>query len=340
MKTKAVLSPADYPCSIGIEYTMIPKGINPDIADTAVNDYQLEKSLLKVAERIDRKYKGKPTWFKLIYGEMQNFGKIERGAVEYSSQPFTNVAQVKQFYDYVSKLFAYGEKISKYKFVANTVSKGVYVEGGGGHIHVGVDFPNEPNKTVAVRRNIAVFMLSNPIIQWVMADWADDDTLTSTYFNALEKQLSCKISQFSSQLIGSHFESYSSGWGLGPVQIRTNKFCEGKSGIPTVEFRCLAAPVSYQHLLDNIDLCCAIYKHCVGLTNDSGNEIYELCYKNVKDVEKYYQEKVKDGYEKEWEFAVTNLGLDYKRYKPYLKNFKLRQDHGVFFSYDFAGLED
>jgi len=329
----SVISPynskINYPCSIGIEYAMVPRGVNPDI------DITIENKLKNVVKLIDSHHSKSPLWKKLIYKSHKEGGKIERGAVEYSSKPLGNIDEVRKFYDYVNSMLEFGEKSSELKFVANTTSKGVYIEGGGGHLHFNVSLPDK-QKSIAFRRNIAIFMLNNPIVQWCMAEYCDDDILTSTYYNALEREMRCKISKFSSQLIEFHLENYSSGWGRAPVQIRTVSHDEFKKALPTVEFRCLAAPTSFQHLVDNIDLCCAIWNYCLSLS--SGNHLANLEFDNVAKIEEYYKE-IENDPAKEWEYFIRSMNLDYKRYKKYLKNFQWRKEHGMFYSYEFAGLE-
>jgi hypothetical protein len=310
----------EYPTTVGIEYALVAKNKNPEI------DLEADLRLCNTAIEINKKYKKHKKWGKNIYNDC----KCELGALELSSTPVNSLSSVISFYEYANSVFSYGESFSGYKFVANTTYKGIYIEGGGGHIHLGL--PNDEAKNNEILRwNLSLFMLANPLIQWCMSEWCDDCILTSTYYNAFQNENKCKISQFSSELLIKFLDHYAGDWGRGPTQIRINEFSCLKPATNTIEFRCFAAPTSLQHMIDNIDICLSIWEFV-----KKQNLLYELYpLGSVKKIEEYSN---MINVEKEWEILIKTLDLSYERYSKYLKNFYARKKHGILFSNKFAGI--
>jgi hypothetical protein len=329
----------DYPTCIGVEYALVPKGLNPSLGVDSFGFSALGSKLSNTVSQIDKRFSKTKSWAKYIWASPSSNdsgGKHELGSVEYSSTPCKSLGEVTEFYKYAGKLFQYGEKVSGLKFVANTTSKGVYIEGGGGHLHLNarISETNEP-LNVKFRWNMAIFLLNNPIIQWCCSEWCDDDTLNSTYYNALQKELKCEINKFSTPLLVGHLDFYASDWGRAPLQIRVFDHNSTKKSLPTVEFRCLAAPTSFQHLVDNIDLCISIWEYVKSETEYSESS-FPLKFENVEAIRKYTK---KVDFECEWKSLITTLGLNWERYKPYMKNLHARKTHGRLYSKTFCGLE-
>lgn len=328
---KPVSAYEQYPTTIGVEYALIPEGINYDL------DWRdLDKKFNRIISEVDNNFKNQPNWKKLIFRNKKNkCGKLELGAVEYSSTPLKSVKEVGEFHKYVNKLFDFAGQKSGFQFVANTEADGVYIEGGGGHIHLGAKLPGKSQQdNDTFRRNLAIFMLNHPIIQWFMSEWCDDDILTSTYYNALQQELECKVSKFSTQLIAPHLDLYSGGWGRSPAQIRTNPTNNYKDRcFDTVEIRCLAAPTSYQHLLDNIDLCCKIWEYV-----EQYSRLLRLKYESVDQIKEYHED-IKNNPVGAFKDVLETIGLDAERYKKYEHNYRMREENGIFYSHNFAGIE-
>lgn len=326
----------DFATSIGVEYALIPRRYNPQLGLDIYGNSELGDRLNNVVGKIEKRFARSKTWKKLIYNSPSSHnsgGKMELGAIELSSTPCKNSNEVRRFFDYANKLFAYGESVSGFKFVPNTSHKGIYIEGGGLHIHTGL--PSGNKLDVLFRWNLQLFVLSNPIIQWCMSEYCDDDTLISTYYNALQHELGCKISKFSTGLLLGHLDYYSSDWGRSPIQLRTMDHNDTKKALPTAEFRCFGATNKFDELMDAIDLVLAIWKYVREFTNNNEGAM-PLRFANVSELAKY-SEAVNA--ESAWQELIALLGLNYARYSKYLKNYRLRKKHGILYSKTFAGLE-
>ena len=129
--------------------------------------------------------------------------------------------------------------------------------------------------------------------------------------------------------------NYFTGWGIGPVQLRTKNGDHNKEiykleekVFNTIEFRLFGAFWDTQHVIDSIELACAIWENCLSYPNKT------LYIKNVGDVVKFAKEK---NHIMEFNVDLDQLGLEPERYKRYRKNYFERVKWGRLWSRTFKG---
>lgn len=307
-----------YPTTIGIEDARIPAGLNPNHGKDWDKFNKMENHLYSMNKKV----------------------KAEEGAFEISSPIITTPRQAIRFYEKNNKFYdKFAEKYPKYpKLVPNTEKNGVYLEGGGGHIHISL--PNiEKEKLDQFVTDIFVCMLNRPHFSWFMNEWCDDDTLVSTFYNAINHYLkqkeNAKIESYCPFLIAPFFSNYYTGWGIGPIQLRTkesdmHKECHKSTEkvFNTIEFRLFGAFWDAQHMIDCIELACAIWEYCLTPFNKI------LYIRNVSDIVKFAKEK---DIVEEFNIDLVQLGLDPERYERYHKNYFERLKWGRLYSRTFRG---
>lgn len=301
---------AKYPTTIGFERTMIPAGIGP---------YDSENAADRALDRIHGRTRKTPSMV------VPGYGKNEHGAIEYCSVPCRNPREIERFWKQTDVLYARSPIPLAPSTVYQSPNGPVHVEGGGGHIHVGIHDP-------MVGLNMMRYLLNRPFIQWMMADWCDDDTLACAVYNGIHAFGGADIRNVSDEIHDVLSTGIHLPWGCGPAQLRTHPSAHKPGHVHgTVELRMFQAPVDLQHLHDNIDLALAIYTHC-----DTSYRIHHLTHDNSEDYctdwQKIIDEDEVENYFMVW---IQNVGLSPDRYCRYIENYQTRRDNGMLLSKTF-----
>jgi hypothetical protein len=309
-KNYSIWSASGYPTTLGYEHARIP-------ANMSITK-ELMDVVMRASKFIDETFIETDTYKKLVADS--EGGKYECGALEFASSIIKKPEDLTTFYKYVESLFKTAGRVAKCKFVANTETPTHYVEGGGGHIHLGCDTGCGSNHAVRLANKIIVFLLNNPTIPWFMSEWCDDDVCVSTFYHSILKYFGAGEIPLTTNMIWAHLDHQSSGWGMGPAQSRLQGAI--KNPMPTVEIRCFQSPTSLENLHDNADMAMKIFMHA------QYHSTPPLRFSSVKEMKKFY--KTHDPI-KEFNLVLATLGLERKRYSKYLANYRRRLRDGTLF---------
>lgn len=312
-----------FPTTVGIEYAVVPANMSvPD--SSKLHD--------KFGDWLQNEGKGSRV---SLADDVDGLFKYECGAWEISSRPLKSMSEVKKFYDSVRAIYDNFGSAFNVKLVANTTYKNkktgkrIYAEGGGGHLHLG----QPKNSSDLENFNFLFYLeiLNNPCLHWVMSEWCDDDILLSTFFHGIEEQWGMKVKNLHQNFIRGLLHQYAmTEWGRGPVQLRSVNAVSALKGnfliLPTHELRFFAAPIDYDHLVDNINLAMALW-HKTNVMTEKNPHWNHLKYGSIEELKENY-EYPRQTILSEFDCLLNNLNLDVNRYKRYKKNLDWRLKYG------------
>lgn len=284
--------------TFGIEHTRVPVGWNPESNELSAKYEDLDDYVLSL--RYSESFK-----------ELSASGATiidDCGAIEIASPVFTCEQDIDLFWNRCQRFF----KSSPIKLAPDTEDKkGLYIEGGGGHIHIG----NLANSRI--QRSINYFF-EKPYMVWFFSDWCDEDSLTCNYIRDYYENMPSELK--GEPIYKTHMSGYLHTMGLnnrvGPVSLRKNIY--GYKWVQTTEFRFFRSYKSLSHLKECLLLAYAIansYDYSESLIVDYSR------YQSMPDsliIELFREE-------------IDGLGLDCSVYDKYIKYFKDRKKHGKLF---------
>lgn len=238
----------------------------------------------------------------------------DQGALEIPTPILNSVAEAECFYKHCLM-----PRVSPLGFVARRVDKlkdgsELYHGTGGGHIHV--ELPKKRLERNQVMVNLIRLISDRPWLTWVFNEFMDDENSRAL--------ISCDTVR---ELINGDYKIGLSGY---PQEEEDPMFsllstCGGKSyalrfhyEYKTVEFRFFDAPRSWAQTKSHLEFALALYKHA----KLSETHHYSTYYKE-SDVD-----KSKAGVRRDFKATVLMLGLKWKDYAPYMKNFDDRVLYG------------
>lgn len=289
----------------GIEYTFLVPGFE--------NMYELDIRHIKKRDGLVNILKKK------------GFSRAYRdpGVVEVPSPPHRSLDEAKKFFDKLGKALALLPLVPR--IIHKDKHGNEYHPGtGGGHIHV--ELPKGKKHKHLILKQLLSALANRPWINWVFNEFGDDANANSILGNelAIKYLKGAKLKKSALYLILSHYN----------LILKLGNFDM------TVEFRMFDMPTSWKQTKDHIDFALALVSWAkkrvkqkqkpekVSMPNFKKKDTllalglhytepdFTKQYKKLKDVKAPFKRLIK------------TLGLDWNRYKGYMRNFKDRLAFG------------
>jgi len=257
----------DLDLSIGLELTFVPKCAGKWQEFLSLEDAEFHAALLIKA--LGRTFKHAKAFLRVkadpfrVVGMNQphNAWCIEVNTKPFGSTSFITSDALSNTRCSLSVLFYCAAKLNLHPFISKKQRDGTIKEWptGGGHIHVGLDFlAAQSVSTLAlyhIERRMCLDYANYPFIRWLFAQWFDDTN------SALPYTL-CEISRLASKPINHNTVSDAHEATLSCHSIRQRFFDNGKSVLPTYEFRFFDMPRNVDELKLQVRFLVKWFTYC------------------------------------------------------------------------------
>jgi hypothetical protein len=246
------------------------------------------------------------------------------GVVEIPSPPHTDLKDAKRFFERLGKATAFERLVPRWITVYKNGDE-FHSGTGGGHVHV--ELPKNRAEKTQLLQQLIFIMVKRPWLNWVFNEWGDTLNANWMYENGLVSSFIDNRGRFRASSCNDPFYRTSEMLCDNDYALRINNEYQ------TVEFRIFDAPRSWQQVKDHVDFALALVKWAQkrgknferAKTNFPTRQVgfygrvaadFSKHYKTVEDVRRPFKKLIKQ------------LGLDWKRYAKYLKNYSDRLKYG------------
>lgn len=250
--------------------------------------------------------------------------------LEIPSPIHRDLKSAKKFYDKMMKVLA-GMPLTPVR-IDKLKNEEIYYGTGGGHIHLRIANGNarrENDIEYLTAYNLISFVYNSPWLNWVFNEFSDDQNANSLFSNPdarnliksgpqgpSHRDLNCPINQRSlNRLYFLRDVFYSKSYA-----VRIHRPCSW--GPLTLEFRFFDAPKNWKQASEHLDFVMALFSRCKKLASKKTSILPRMTKQKMKTL------KDRKTTERVFRDTIKMLGLDWRVYKKYMRNFDDRKAFG------------